>query len=630
MKHILSISLIGTFLLALTVQAAVVGTLDGWAWSSTTGWVSMSGTTGTGDPYGVDIEDDDELHGYAWSNHLGWLKFGDLTDCPDGDCAATLNTATGELEGWARFCGATEGTPSGASFDVTDSGEFFDFTGYLDDDNSRAISFSSDGAEMFIHTKLGTFMIDRFELGTPYDVTTALWVQESDPAAVGMEARIGFKFSPDGSKLFVSDWGSKLHEFILSTPYDVDTAVWDSYEDLSAYTTRFYEFEFINGGSGLVVAADTPDLTVYSLSTPYDVSTISYVTSSDIGISSEIIGLEFSADGSQLFVVANYDTLRSYALATPYDVTTATYIEETTVPTDDFWSLHMHSGGLKATGLVRSGTDRAVTINLGQAWDLVGSTSAPAGDCSATADANAGGWDGWVSLNCSNSGDCATSDYKWEMSSGQITGYAWGGEVVGWLYANSIDSGLVSPTASIGVRTAGSGDALTTGTYQLTPGEDIEIEWDSTEALECLSTSGTNFSTGGLTDGTDDTVGEPAEGTSETYTVLCSSSAGNDSASVVVEHIVSEISIWTEPLITEQSNAVLIYWDVTGHDPVACTVSGPNGFSYSLIAGEETGSVVSDPIEGETTLTVSCAANGINPPVSESVNVRINATNIET
>ncbi|MBU4056765.1 hypothetical protein KJ695_02550, partial [Patescibacteria group bacterium] len=79
----------------------------------------------------------------------------------------------------------------------------------------------------------------------------------------------------------------------------------------------------------------------------------------------------------------------------------------------------------------------------------------PRGDClpyydSVTADlfgwaralAYGGGWDGWISLNCLNSGVCAASNYKVSLSGLNFTGYASGGDVVGWLKFNPAFGGV--------------------------------------------------------------------------------------------------------------------------------------------------------------------------------------------
>lgn len=55
--------------------------------------------------------------------------------------------------------------------------------------------------------------------------------------------------------------------------------------------------------------------------------------------------------------------------------------------------------------------------------------------------ANGGGWDGWISLNCANSGACAANNYKVSLSGTDFTGWAWGSDVIGWLSFNGANIG---------------------------------------------------------------------------------------------------------------------------------------------------------------------------------------------
>ncbi|MFM2374378.1 MAG: hypothetical protein RLZZ234_373 [Candidatus Parcubacteria bacterium] len=50
------------------------------------------------------------------------------------------------------------------------------------------------------------------------------------------------------------------------------------------------------------------------------------------------------------------------------------------------------------------------------------------------------GSDGWISLNCANTGTCGTSNFKGLISTTEISGYAWGSEVVGWISFNCADT----------------------------------------------------------------------------------------------------------------------------------------------------------------------------------------------
>lgn len=93
-------------------------------------------------------------------------------------------------------------------------------------------------------------------------------------------------------------------------------------------------------------------------------------------------------------------------------------------------------------------TGYAWSSNVG--WIQFGGLSGcPAGSCPATMNlttsqatgwaralAYGNGWDGWISLNCSNTSGCATSAYTVAVdNTGTFTSssYAWGSDVVGWV-----------------------------------------------------------------------------------------------------------------------------------------------------------------------------------------------------
>ncbi len=96
--------------------------LDGYAWSSNIGWISMNCKTGSaagGDicgtsNYKVTIQSaTGDLIGYAWSSNLGWIKFNGLSSFPTGGgTVAASAQVTGtypslNFEGWARACAGT-------------------------------------------------------------------------------------------------------------------------------------------------------------------------------------------------------------------------------------------------------------------------------------------------------------------------------------------------------------------------------------------------------------------------------------------------------------------------------------------------------------------------------------------
>ena len=102
--------------------------LEGYAWSSTIGWISLNCKTGGLDGSDVGTEPDDicgtsnyqvkingsgTITGWAWSSNIGWIRFGGLSSFPtDPQNTGTNAKATGtypdlSFEGWARACAGT-------------------------------------------------------------------------------------------------------------------------------------------------------------------------------------------------------------------------------------------------------------------------------------------------------------------------------------------------------------------------------------------------------------------------------------------------------------------------------------------------------------------------------------------
>lgn len=114
-----------------------------------------------------------------------------------------------------------------------------------------------------------------------------------------------------------------------------------------------------------------------------------------------------------------------------------------TLPT----SLYYHSGTILNNTLYLFGgiSAGAMTNRIYSAPITGGSAAGNAGRVVVTYDAPiagpTNGWDGWISLNCSNTGSCGTSNYKTNVGTSELTGYAWGSDVVGWISMNCSDAG---------------------------------------------------------------------------------------------------------------------------------------------------------------------------------------------
>lgn len=80
------------------VSAQSSGSITGYAWSDTIGWISMNGSG-----YGLSVSGTGVVSGYAWSDNIGWISANssNLSGCPSAPCTATIDD-TGKLKGWLR------------------------------------------------------------------------------------------------------------------------------------------------------------------------------------------------------------------------------------------------------------------------------------------------------------------------------------------------------------------------------------------------------------------------------------------------------------------------------------------------------------------------------------------------
>lgn len=154
------------------------------------------------------------------------------------------------------------------------------------------------------------------------------------------------------------------------------------------------------------------------------------------------------------------------------------------------------------------------------------------------AQANAGGWDGWVSLSCRNetSGTCADpsdpDEYGWiiDTSSGEVTAstFAWGGMNVGW-----IDGGGPGAGGGLMIGQVPSIDSFTVdGDDEIRLGSSISLEWTVQGSDSCTASDGWSGSLAS-TNGTHTQNVTPPQGNT-TYTLTCTGNGFSVSESVTV------------------------------------------------------------------------------------------------
>ncbi len=212
----------------------------------------------------------------------------------------------------------------------------------------------------------------------------------------------------------------------------------------------------------------------------------------------------------------------------------------------------------------------------------------------------AGGWDGWISFNCTNSNGCGTSNYKTKINhvTGDFSGYAWGSDVVGWISFNCTNhSGcaqsnykvtktpVVAPTVD-----------LTATPSSVNQGGSSTLSWTSTDATSCDASgdwSGSKTTSG--SSGTGTLNSPPA---SRSYTLTCTGPGGSSFDTVAVS-ILYDFGITSTPANTQ---ATFISGASASTTPVDITISPLGGFAQpvSLSVSSITKDTDGSPVTGFT------------------------------
>lgn len=215
----------------------------------------------------------------------------------------------------------------------------------------RDLTFSEDGAKLFV---LGAFddSIHEFNLSSPYDISTAVSAGPSEKLNIGNEEKgpLGFAFSEDGYRLYVSGSSRRVWEYQLTTPFDVSTGSRRSVLDVSNHRTEIKALTFNSGGTKLFVCGINQNIYEYSLTSPFDLQSATYsgpLRDFYVGDRQQFPrDLTFSDDGFNLFLFGGAD-----GKITEYDIPAILYFSENQlIPISDI-DANDGKGGSKDVGI---------------------------------------------------------------------------------------------------------------------------------------------------------------------------------------------------------------------------------------------------------------------------------------
>ena len=138
----------------------------------------------------------------------------------------------------------------------------------------RGMTFNADGTKLYVLGSGGDD-INEYNLSAPFDVSTGVFVDSFSVAAQELNPT-GLQFNSLGNKLYVIGLsGDDINEYNLSTPFDVSTAVFVDSFSIAAQELSPTGMVFNDDGSKVyVIGTNSDNVNEYNLSTPFDLSLI--------------------------------------------------------------------------------------------------------------------------------------------------------------------------------------------------------------------------------------------------------------------------------------------------------------------------------------------------------------------
>jgi sugar lactone lactonase YvrE len=202
----------------------------------------------------------------------------------------------------------------------------------------NGVFFKPDGTKMYVIGSQGDD-VNEYDLSTPWLVSSASYLQNFSVSAKDTIPQ-GLFFRSDGLRMyFCGSSSASVHEYSLSTAWNISTASFVRTKSVSAQDSTPMDVSFKSDGTKMyVLGFDGDDINEYSLSTAWNISTASYVQNFSVtSQESAPRGLSFKDDGTKVYVCGTaQNKVNEYDLSTAWDISSASYVQNFDVSAQAF------------------------------------------------------------------------------------------------------------------------------------------------------------------------------------------------------------------------------------------------------------------------------------------------------
>jgi len=206
----------------------------------------------------------------------------------------------------------------------------------VSDDVSRLVGFVwNNTGDKFYTVDVSPDIVASFTAPEPFRVADATLDKTLDASDPGF-GPTNVTWSNDGSVLYLPDYDEEVYQYRCSTPFDIGTAALETSFDTSDEASECYDIAWDSDGTTFFTVEDGYNIIyAYTCSTPFDVDTATFDTSIDLSDELESESIAWNNDGTTLYVASNSNnTIYAYTCSTPFDIDTATLETSFTVSND--------------------------------------------------------------------------------------------------------------------------------------------------------------------------------------------------------------------------------------------------------------------------------------------------------
>ena len=237
----------------------------------------------------------------------------------------------------------------------------FSVNAYSEGNLPDAVAFNNNGTKMFVTGSNGQ-AVNEYTLTTGFDVSTATYAGDDERFDISNEETwpSGLAFNNDGTKMFVAGINEdKVHEYILTTGFDVSTASYVG--SFATSMTNPSGITFNRSGSRMfVISGSTGEISEFPLSIGFDLSTASSTATGTLSINSEETAasdLVFNDDGTKMFITGwTGDDVTEYTLSCAYKVTSSSTCDDPTTIKEVVASIEAQTVSVKRFAKQSSGS----------------------------------------------------------------------------------------------------------------------------------------------------------------------------------------------------------------------------------------------------------------------------------